>query len=89
MLEQNQQNDEYQRSEGVVKWYNCAKGFGFISTKDSEEDVFVHYQNTPKCKKIGTRRLLEGQHVSFELRHNGLKGYEALSVEIEQPYIYA
>lgn len=78
-----------QRSEGVVKWYNCAKGFGFISTEDTEEDVFVHYQNTPKCKKIGTRRLLEGQRVTFEMKENELKGYEAFAVEIEKPFVYA
>lgn len=77
------------RSEGIVKWYCCAKGFGFITTKDIETDVFVHYMNTPKCKKVGTRRLLEGQQVSFELRANDLNGYEALEVEIEKPFVYA
>lgn len=78
-----------QRSEGVVKWYNRAKGFGFISIDDSEVDVFVHYQNTPKCKKVGTRRLLEGQQVSFEMKKNELNGYEAFAVEIEKPFVYA
>ncbi len=74
---------------GVVKWFNVAKGFGFITTDDIDDDIFVHYQNTPKCKKVGTRRLLEGQKVSFELGINGNKGYEALKVALEQPSIYA
>lgn len=77
------------RFEGKVKWYNIAKGFGFIVCSELEDDVFVHYQNTPKCKKVGTRRLLQGQVVSFEIAENGSKGLEALLVEIEQPYIYA
>jgi CspA family cold shock protein len=77
------------RYEGKVKWYNIAKGFGFITSDSIDDDVFVHYQNTPKCKKVGTRRLLEGQVVSFELGVNGSKGYEALAVAIEQPFVYA
>lgn len=77
------------RYPGVVKWFNVAKGFGFITTDEIDDDIFVHYQNTPKCKKVGTRRLLEGQKVSFELGINGNKGYEALNVALEQPSIYA
>lgn len=77
------------RYPGVVKWFNVAKGFGFIVTDEIDDDIFVHYQNTPKCKKVGTRRLLEGQKVSFELGINGNKGYEALKVALEQPSIYA
>lgn len=77
------------RFEGVVKWFNIAKGFGFIVSKDIDDDVFVHYQSAPKCKKVGTRRLLEGQVVSFELACNGNKGYEALDVAIEQPFVYS
>ncbi|NQZ09345.1 MAG: cold shock domain-containing protein [Algicola sp.] len=80
---------EERRYEGKVKWFNIAKGFGFITTDDIDDDVFVHYQNTPKCKKVGTRRLLEGQIVSFELAINGSKGYEALAVAIEQPFVYS
>ncbi|MFT5162043.1 MAG: CspA family cold shock protein [Alteromonadaceae bacterium] len=76
------------RYQGKVKWFNVAKGFGFINTDDVDDDIFVHYQNTPKCKKIGTRRLLEGQVVNFELSINGAKGFEALDVVVEQP-IYA
>ena len=77
------------RYPGLVKWFNVAKGFGFITTDDIDDDIFVHYKSTPKCKKVGTRRLLEGQKVSFELGINGDKGYEALNVALEQPYVYA
>ena len=75
--------------QGTVKWFNIAKGFGFISALGIDDDVFVHYRNTPKCKKVGTRRLLEGQVVSFELAAVDGKGYEALYVNVEQPFIYA
>lgn len=78
-----------QRFEGTVKWFNVAKGFGFIVSESIDDDVFVHYQNAPKCKKVGTRRLLEGQVVSFELAINGSKGFEALDVAIEQPFVYS
>ena len=74
---------------GKVKWFNVAKGYGFITTNDVDDDIFVHYQNTPKCKKVGTRRLLENQKVSFELGINGGKGYEALKVALEAPFVYA
>lgn len=77
------------RYPGTVKWFNVAKGFGFIVTDEIDDDIFVHYLNTPKCKKVGTRRLLEGQKVSFELAINGNKGFEALKVALEQPYVYA
>lgn len=77
------------RFEGTVKWFNVAKGFGFIISDSINDDVFVHYQNAPKCKKVGTRRLLEGQVVSFELAVNASKGYEALEVNIEQPFVYS
>jgi len=76
------------RYSGTVKWFNVAKGFGFITTDAIDDDIFVHYQNTPKCQKVGTRRLLEGQKVSFELAINGNKGFEALKVALEQDWVY-
>ncbi len=76
------------RYQGIVKWFNNAKGFGFITAQDVADDVFVHYLNTPKDKQVGTRRLLEGQIVSFELGINGHQGFEAKDVLIEQPFIY-
>lgn len=61
--------------EGVVKWFNDKKGFGFIQ-RQSGEDVFVHYS------AIGTdgfRSLTEGQKVQFEVT-DGPKGLHATNV---------
>lgn len=57
---------------GTVKWFNDAKGFGFIK-QDDAADVFVHYS---QIVGEGFRTLEEGQQVEFELRQ-GPKGYFA------------
>ena len=54
---------------GTVKWFNDAKGFGFIRLED-DIDVFVHYT---QIEGDGFRTLEEGQSVEFELR-DGPKG---------------
>ena len=54
---------------GTVKWFNDAKGFGFIRLED-DIDVFVHYS---QIEGDGFRTLEEGQSVEFELR-DGPKG---------------
>ncbi|MEC7522047.1 MAG: cold shock domain-containing protein [Myxococcota bacterium] len=54
---------------GTVKWFNNAKGWGFIR-QDSGPDVFVHYS---QISGDGFRTLREGQEVQFELR-DGPKG---------------
>jgi CspA family cold shock protein len=55
---------------GVVKWFNAAKGFGFIQPEDGGADVFVHIS---AVERAGVSRLEEGQKVSFEL-FNGKNG---------------
>jgi CspA family cold shock protein len=60
---------------GTVKWFNDAKGFGFIK-QDNEADVFVHYS---QIAGDGFRTLEEGQAVQFELRE-GPKGLFAENV---------
>jgi cold shock protein len=50
-----------ERIKGTVKWFNAAKGYGFISREDGE-DVFVHYS---AIQNEGYRKLLEGQAVEF------------------------
>lgn len=60
---------------GTVKWFNDAKGFGFIK-QDDESDVFVHYS---QIAGDGFRTLEEGQPVQFELRE-GPKGLFAENV---------
>ena len=62
--------------QGTVKWFNDAKGFGFI-TRQSGEDVFVHHT---AIKANGFRSLAEGQQVQFEVTQ-GLKGLQADNVQ--------
>ncbi len=61
---------------GVVKWFNDAKGYGFIST-DEGQDVFVHYS---AIVMEGRKTLREGQRVEFEIT-DGPKGPQAANVQ--------
>lgn len=61
---------------GTVKWFNDAKGFGFITPENGETDVFVHYS---QIQTKGFRTLTEGQKVEFE-PENGPKGLAAKNV---------
>jgi CspA family cold shock protein len=49
---------------GVVKWFNANKGFGFIHPEDGGQDVFVHIS---AIERAGISALVEGQKVGFEL----------------------
>ena len=64
------------RETGTVKWFNDAKGFGFIS-RESGEDVFVHFR---AIEMQGFKSLQEGQRVSFTVVQ-GQKGLQAESVQ--------
>jgi len=64
------------RQVGTVKWFNNAKGFGFITREDSEDDVFVHFRS---IEGEGYRTLNEGQAVEFKLVE-GPKGLQAEEV---------
>ena len=61
--------------QGTVKWFNNAKGYGFIK-RSSEEDVFVHYKS---ISGDGYRTLAEGDTVEFEVEQ-GPKGLQAVKV---------
>ena len=63
-------------SFGTVKWFNDAKGFGFIAPEDGSADVFVHYS---AIASKGFRSLQEGQRVSFEVVQ-GPTGSQAANV---------
>jgi CspA family cold shock protein len=62
---------------GTVKWFNDAKGFGFIESEEGE-DVFVHQT---EVQVEGFRSLKEGQKVEFELTQ-GPKGAKAVGVKL-------
>jgi CspA family cold shock protein len=62
--------------QGVVKWFNNTKGYGFIKVDGREADVFVHYT---AITATGYRSLNEGDRVTFTLEQ-GQKGPEARNV---------
>ena len=61
---------------GTVKWFNEAKGYGFIAPEDGGKDVFVHFSG---INGEGFRTLNEGQQVEFEVKE-GPKGLQATEV---------
>jgi CspA family cold shock protein len=63
--------------KGTVKWFNAAKGFGFI-TRPGGEDVFVHFK---AIKGDGYKSLNEGDSVEFEVE-KGPKGLQATNVSV-------
>ncbi|MFQ5694401.1 MAG: cold-shock protein [Terriglobia bacterium] len=63
------------REQGVVKWFNASKGYGFIR-RQSGEDVFVHFS---AIQGDGYRSLQEGATVEFEVVQ-GPKGFQATNV---------
>lgn len=64
-----------ERFVGTVKWFNPAKGYGFIGREDGE-DVFVHFS---AIEMQGYRQLKEGQKVEFSVE-KGPKGLQAANV---------
>jgi len=62
---------------GKVKWFNSAKGFGFIEREDKEKDVFVHIS---AVKNAGMDGLDEGQAMTFEIEE-GPKGPNAINLQ--------
>ncbi len=69
------------RNTVTVKWFNNAKGFGFITRQEGEDDVFVHFRS---IQGDGFRTLNEGQTVEFTLVEGpkGLQAENALSLSL-------
>ncbi|MBF6214455.1 cold-shock protein [Nocardia puris] len=65
-------------AQGIVKWFNSEKGFGFIAQDGGGPDVFVHYS---AVSGAGFRSLDEGQRVEFEIGQ-GQKGPQAQDVRV-------
>lgn len=63
---------------GTVKWFNDAKGFGFITPDEGGEDLFAHFS---AIKSTGFKTLQENQRVSFEVT-SGPKGKQASNIQL-------
>ena len=66
------------REKGVIKWFNPAKGYGFISRGDGQADVFVHFS---AIKMEGYKQVDEGSRVEFSVT-NGPKGLQATDLVV-------
>lgn len=64
---------------GVVKWFNSAKGYGFISAGEVGDDIFAHFSS---IQMDGYRTLKRGQAVEFDLT-TGPKGLHAIQIRLK------
>ena len=62
---------------GTVKWFDDAKGFGFITPDDGSDDLFAHFS---EIQAKGFKSLQEGQKVSFDVKQ-GPKGKQAANIQ--------
>ena len=71
--------EELSMATGTVKWFNPAKGFGFITPDEGGSDAFVHIS---AVERAGLSTLQEGQRVDFELQpgRNGKSSAENLTI---------
>jgi len=64
-------------ANGIVKWFNDAKGYGFITPDDGSEDLFAHFS---AITMSGFKSLKEGQQVTFDIVQ-GPKGKQAANIQ--------
>jgi cold shock protein len=70
-------SDNQQEQQGIVKWFDDGKGFGFITPDGGGKDLFAHHSEIKNGG--GFRSLAEGQRVTFETRQ-GPKGLQASNI---------
>jgi CspA family cold shock protein len=72
-------NDEQnkKRLNGTVKWFNEAKGYGFIKREDKEKDMFVHFS---AVRSSGLKYLKKGEQLTFEVEDSD-KGLSAVNLQ--------
>lgn len=75
-----------QMATGKVKWFNNAKGYGFILSDEAGEDLFAHYS---AIEMEGYKTLKAGQQVTFDITR-GDKGLQAFNIKlVEEPAHYS
>ncbi len=75
--EEQRPKEEEKRLNGKVKFFNGARGFGFIERRDEKKDIFVHFS---AVKKSGLKYLEEGEQLTFEIK-NSDKGPSAINLQ--------
>ena len=75
--DQRLKDQEEQRLKGEVKWFNGAKGYGFIKREGEEKDIFVHLS---AVKNAGLKYLREGEQLTFEIENTD-KGLSAINLQ--------
>ncbi|NWA26603.1 cold-shock protein [Pseudomonas gingeri] len=76
--EHKEHSSDHEHKTGTVKWFNDAKGFGFITPEDNSPDLFVHFKS---IMGTGFKTLTEGQKVRFKVVR-GQKGLQADDVHV-------
>lgn len=64
---------------GTVKWFNAAKGYGFLTPDEGGKDVFVHHS---ALERAGIPYVMEGQRLSFEIQPSGKGRMAAVSLQL-------